>query len=147
GGGRAATADQRRVLDGGARVLRARARWREAAGAHDHVEPGPPVVVRGSDAGSGEAHGGHAARGRDDLGLGDPHAGAAPADLQSAVVPQRHDLSARQLVDRARARALWAAPTGRAGPGLAVRRGAPLPVPAAAGAVLRDLAWGDGRAG
>src|SRR5690606_20693921 len=93
------------------------------------------------------ADGGCPARRRDVLRVGDPYPGAEPADLQPAVVSQRHHLAARQLADRAGARPVRPAPAGGADPGLALRRGAAFPLPAASGTVLRDLARGDGRAG
>ena len=124
----AARAVRRGVLDRRAwRLLRARARLRQATCRLDVLEHRPPALERDRSAGA-RRPGGRRADGRRALvGLG----GADDVDgrrrLQPALVPQRHGLAARQLPDRGRPR-----PVRAPGRGVADR-----PADARGGRVLR----------
>ena len=116
-GGRAAHSLQRGVLDTGARrLLRPRARRREAAGRLALLEHGPPALERDRPAGAGGRGRRPAPLGVALVGLGDPHDGERRGGLQPAELPQRDGVAARL-----RARSLGARPA-RARRSLAPRR-------------------------
>src|SRR3954447_5999115 len=134
GGAGAAAALRRAVLDGCARrLLRARARRREAAGRLALLERRAPALER---------HRPGAARGRDRgradgagalVGLGRAHHVDRGRRLQPALVPQRNRLAPRQLPDRAGPRPVQALARGAADHPTDARRGGALRLPAAGG--------------
>ena len=97
---------QRGFLVGGPRrVLRGRARRRQAADRLDDLERRAPPLVRDRSRRARRPRRRPAHVGSDVLGLGRPHAVDRRSRLQPDRLPRGHDLAARQRDHRARARA------------------------------------------
>ena len=96
--GRPEAALQPRLLGGGRRVLRDRARPGRTAGRLALVEQRPPALERDRRQDEGESGGPSSPRAAPLLGLGRPHVGCRRGPLQPDRVPHGHRLAVRQLV-------------------------------------------------